>query len=107
MSCLNIQHMIFLHMVTAKECKVMIWTLKNDDINIKWPRRNFATFIMPSQNHFTPMTSFPLPEAQFPSAIPPPEEQASADWQLPYITVLVVADDKVVHWLKLGKGTFK
>ena len=44
--------------------------------------------------------SISLPEAQFPSATPPAEEQVSADWQLPYITELVVAVDKVVHWLK-------
>jgi hypothetical protein len=40
------------------------------------------------------------PEAQFPSAVPPDDEQVSDDWQVPYITFEEVAVDRMVHWLK-------
>ncbi len=41
------------------------------------------------------------PEAQFPSAVPPDDEQVSDDWQVPNITVEDFAVDNMVHWLKL------
>ena len=42
------------------------------------------------------------PDAQFPSAVPFLDEQVSKETQVPYITRLVLAVDKIVHWLKLG-----
>ena len=42
-----------------------------------------------------------VPEAQFPSAVPPLDEQVSVDWQVPNITLFVLAVDKTVHCLKL------
>ncbi len=46
------------------------------------------------------------PEAQFPSAVPPDDEQVSDDWQVPNITVEDFAVDNMVHWLKLWETGF-
>jgi hypothetical protein len=40
-----------------------------------------------------------LPEAQFPSAVPPVEAQVSDDWHVPNVTSDDEALDKAVHWL--------